>query len=143
VKTYEPDANPQPWWHAEHACTHLQLHVVLATAGRRSVFGAEEGVAVAGRWEQTQRNGRFALRKVSFVPDHVHIATWLHPAVAPTDTVLVLMNEAQRLMADRFSGELVRAGLGRLWQPSAYIGSYGDLATPQVQAYIRNWQAQE
>src|SRR5882724_12371088 len=39
VNTYQPDAEAQPWWHAEHACTHLQFHVVLATAGRRGVFG--------------------------------------------------------------------------------------------------------
>jgi REP element-mobilizing transposase RayT len=143
ANTYQPDAESQPWWHAEHACTHLQYHIVLATAGRRGVFGADEGAAIAGGWGEMQREQRMALRKVSFVPDHVHIALWLHPAVAPADAVLALMNQAQRLMAARFSGELVRAGLGRLWQPSAYLGSYGDLATPQVQAYIRRWQAME
>jgi REP element-mobilizing transposase RayT len=143
VNTYQPDAEAQPWWHADHACTHLQFHVVLATVGRRGVFGADEGAAIAGRWVEIQREQRMALRKVSFVPDHVHVALWLHPAVAPADTVLVLMNAAQRLMAAQFSGELVRVGLSRLWQPSAYLGSYGDLATPQVQAYIRRWQAMD
>ena len=67
----------------------------------------------------------------------------LHPAVGPANVVVTLMNEAQRLMAEEFSAELVRASLGRLWQASAYVGSYGDLATPQVQAYIRRWQAME
>ncbi len=36
------------------------------------------------------------------------------------------MNSAQEVI----SGELVRVGLERLWQPSGYIGSYGNLATP-------------
>jgi len=29
----------------------------------------------------------------------------------------------------------------RLWQPGAYIGSFGDLATPQIQKYVQNWEA--
>jgi REP element-mobilizing transposase RayT len=143
VKTYEPNEHSQAWWHAEHACTHLQFHVVLATAGRHGIFGADEGIAVAEHWAAIQREQRFALRKVSFVPDHVHLAVLLHPAVAPAALVAVLMNESQRLLADRFARELVRVGLGRVWQASAYVGSYGDLATPQVQAYIRRWQASE
>ncbi len=141
VKTYQPDVEARPWWHAEHACTHLQFHIVLATAGRRGVFGNDEGLAIADRWAELQRAQRFALRKVSFVPDHVHVALWLHPAMAPASAVLALMNESQQLMACRFADELIRARLGRLWQPSAYLGSYGDLATPQIQAYIRRWQA--
>jgi len=143
ITTFQPEAEPQPWWHAEHACTHLQFHIVLATAGRRGLYGAEEGAAVTERWQEIQRGQRFALRKVSFVPDHVHIALWLHPAVAPATVVLALMNESQRLLAERFAAELVRVGLGRVWQPSAYVGSYGDLATPQVQEYIRRWRSQE
>ena len=143
VQTYQPEGQWPPWWHAEHACTHLRFHLVLATSGRRGVFGPDEGVGVAARWLALQRGQRFALRKVSFVPDHVHVALSLHPAVAPAGLVVALMNEAQRLLAERFAGELVRAGLARLWQHSAYVGSYGDLATPQVQEYIRRWQAQE
>jgi putative transposase len=143
VKTYQPDAEPEPWWHADHAFTHLQFHIVLATTGRRGVFGANEGMVVADRWAEIQHELRFALCKVSFVPDHIHLALRLHPAVAPAEVVQALMNDGQRLLAERFAAELVRAGLGRVWQPSAYVGSYGDLATPQVQAYIRRWRAME
>jgi REP element-mobilizing transposase RayT len=143
LATYEPEQQSEPWWHADHAFTHLQFHVVLATANRRGLFGPDEGAAVAARWLDLQVENRFALRKVSFLPDHIHIAVLLHPAVAPAEVVLILMNEGQRLLADKYSGELVGRGLSRVWQPSAYIGSYGELATPQVQKYIRRWREQE
>ena len=35
-----------------------------------------------------------------------------------------------------------RAGLERLWEPSVYVGSFGDLATPKIQQYLRNWSAE-
>src|SRR5207302_9482701 len=141
VKSYRPEEDPEPWWHADHACTYLQFHLVLATAMRRGVFGSEEGAYVSDRWAELQRDHRFALRKVSFVPDHVHVAVLLHPAKAPAELALLLMNEGQRALAERFAEELVRARIGRVWQPSAYIGSFGDLATPQVRKYIERWQA--
>jgi hypothetical protein len=61
---------------------------------------------------------------------HVHIAFWLHPAVSPARLVVTLMNEGQRVLAERFPEELIRARVPRFWQPSAYVGSYGELATP-------------
>jgi REP element-mobilizing transposase RayT len=90
---------------------------------------------------ETER--QFALRKVSFVPDHVHVAVRAHPAVVPAQVVLELMNRAQHIMWERFPGAVIRARVERLWQPSAYVGSYGDLATPQIQQHIRNWRQRQ
>jgi REP element-mobilizing transposase RayT len=143
VRTQDPEVEAAPWWHAEHACTRLQFHLVFATWRRRGVFGPEEGAAVADCWEALQRERRFALRKVSFLPDHVHLAAHLHPGVAPAQLAATLMNAAQQLVFARSAPEVIRAGVERLWQPSAYVASIGDLATPQVQQYIRNWAAQE
>jgi REP element-mobilizing transposase RayT len=143
VQTYHPEREPHPWWHADHACTHLQFHIVLATAGRRGLFGAVEAAAVAAGWLELQREHQFALRKVSFVPDHVHLALLLHPAAAPAERVVTVMNAAQRVLAEQFPNELVRAKLPRVWQPSRYLGSLGELATPQVQKYLERWQSLE
>jgi REP element-mobilizing transposase RayT len=141
VQTFIPDPQAQPWWQAEHACTRLQMHLVFATWRRRGVFGAREGAAVTAAWQALQREHHFALRKVSFLPDHVHLAVEFHPAVAPAPLVAVLMNASQRLLFEQFAPEVIRAGLERLWQPSAYLGSFGELASPQIQQYIRSWAA--
>ena len=72
---------------------------------------------------------------MSFVPDHVHVALRTHPAVSPADIAIALMNSAQ----DEIRGALIPARVERLWQPSIYIGSYGDLASPQIRKYIEQW----
>jgi len=46
---------------------------VLATWHRRGVFGAKAGAAVTRVWRELEQRFRFALLKVSFVPDHVHV----------------------------------------------------------------------
>jgi REP element-mobilizing transposase RayT len=142
VESAEPTAALEARLRANHAWTVLRFHLVLATWQRRGVFGTAEARAVADGWRALQLRERFALLKVSFVPDHVHLAVRTHPSVAPAQLVAVLMNAGQKLLWERFPEAAIQARVERLWQPSAYVGSFGDLATPKIQHYLRNWSAQ-
>ena len=127
---------------AERAVTNLQLHIVLATWRRKGVFGGAEGSATAARWRQMQDELAMALEKVSFVPDHMHLAVRIHPSVSPAQMVIALMNAAQELLWSDFPDAVIRAGVPRLWQPSAYIGAFGDLESAKIAAYVRQWEEQ-
>jgi len=142
VRTYELSAADEERLRAKHAVTHLQHHVVLATWRRKGVFGDESGEAVARCWKHLLSQRPAALAKVSFVPDHVHVALRVHPAVSPAALILELMNSAQELMWDTFANPVIRAGVERLWQPSAYLGSFGDLESSRVSSYVRQWKRQ-
>jgi REP element-mobilizing transposase RayT len=128
---------------AKHAHAVLQFHIVLATWHRRGVFASEEARAVTAAWRGLQGPHRFALRKMSFVPHHVHIAVRLHPAECPAALVVALMTEAQKVIWDHFPEAAIQARVEHLWQPSAYVGSFGDLATPKVRKYLENWAAEQ
>ena len=121
----------------DHSVVLAQYHLVLATHWRRGVFGAAEGRAIAEAWRQLSL--RAALLKVSFLPDHVHLAVRAHPSVAPAELALELMNTAQQVIFTEFAGAALQAKVERLWQPSAYIGSYGDLTSPQLRKYLHNF----
>ncbi len=122
-----------------HSVVVAQFHLVLATRWRRGVFGSREGRAVADEWRKLQKSLRAALIKVSFLPDHAHLAIRAHPAVSPADLAVELMNSAQQVIFDRFADAVLQARVERLWQPSAYIGGYGDLTSPQIRKYIHNF----
>ena len=92
----------------QHAVTILQLHVVLSTWRRKGVFGPAEGEAIAARWRQMQDELAMAVEKVSFVPDHVHLAVRIHPSVSPATTVVALMNTAQERMWSDFPERSLR-----------------------------------
>jgi len=136
VERFEPELE---FVEPKHASVVSQFHIVLATAKRLGVFGSECARRVAKAWREFQAHWQVALLKVSFVPDHVHIAIRAHPSVAPSMLITNLMNTAQPLM----ERELVTAKLDRLWQPSAYLGSYGDLASAQIKQYLVNWKKRE
>jgi REP element-mobilizing transposase RayT len=140
VHSFPSDPTTKVRLQAQHAVTVLRYHLVLATWRRCGVFGCAEGRAIAERWRQLEAEERFALLKVSFLPDHVHVAVQAHPSLSPGVLVVRFMNAAQRLIWERFQASAIQAGIERLWQPSAYVGSFGDWATPQLQHYIRNWR---
>lgn len=124
-----------------HSVATLRFHFVLTTWRRRGVFGSRSAAAIANVWQSLEGEHRFALLKLSFVPDHVHVAIRVHPNVVPSQLAADLMNAAQSIVWRDFSGDAIQAGIERLWQPSSYIGSFGTLATPQVVSYVRRWRA--
>jgi REP element-mobilizing transposase RayT len=113
---------------------------ILATWRRRGVFGQASGEAVSDRWQQLQTNLRLRFEKVSFVPDHVHLAVTLHPAVDPASVVAALMNAGQEVRWRQVDRDVIQAGVERLWQPSAYVGSFGDLTSNAISAYVARWE---
>jgi len=139
VESYDLSEDDEARVSPNHAMVVAQFHLVLATKWRRSVFGSEEGCAVAAEWRRLLRMLRAALIKVSFLPDHVHLALRAHPSVSPASLVVELMNAAQQIVFEKFAQSVIQARVERLWQPSAYIDSYGDLASPQIRKYIHNW----
>jgi putative transposase len=139
VERYELSEEDEARISPNHSVVVAQFHLVLATRWRRGVFGSQEGRVVADEWRKLQPSMRAALVKVSFLPDHAHLAIRAHPSVSPADLVVELMNSAQQVIFERFAGAILQARVERLWQPSAYIGSYGDLTSPQIRKYIYNF----
>ena len=115
-----------------NAVVLARFHIVLSTFHRHGVIGFCEAKTIALEWQNRQVDLRIAILKVSFVPDHVHLALRAHPNISPAEIVVALMNIGQEIIED----DLARVGLDRLWEPSAYVGSYGDLASPQVRKYL-------
>jgi REP element-mobilizing transposase RayT len=141
VRSYELSAADEVAICPHHARAVLQYHLVLATFGRRGVFGDASAEAVACVWRAALGETRAALLTVSFLPDHVHVALRAHPGVSPAELAAGLMNSAQEVIWRQFPDDAIRAGVERLWQPSAYLGSYGELESPKIRQYIRNWEA--
>lgn len=138
VESYDLSEEDEANISLKHARAVTQFHLVLATSGRQGVFGLQEGRIVSAEWRKLQTRLKAAFIKVSFLPDHVHLALRTHPSVTPANLTVELMNAAQKVVFEHFPEAVVHSRLERLWQPSAYIGSYGNLASPQISKYIHN-----
>lgn len=140
VRNYAASQEGESVLQTDHAVSWLRFHVVLATWRRRGVFGQASAEVVAECWQDLQSECRVRIDKVSFLPDHVHLALTMHPAATPAGVITGLMNAAQETMWREFDRAVIQAGVERLWQPSAYVGSFGDLTSNAIGTYVRQWE---
>jgi REP element-mobilizing transposase RayT len=139
VEQYQTSANDESRISPHHAMVIAKFHLVFSTTWRRGLIGSAQGRRIAKSWLKIQPDLQIALIKVSFVPDHVHVALRSHPSVSPASIAAALMNAAQQVM----QVELIEAGVNRLWMNSAYVGSYGDLSSTQIRKFIESWNNSE
>lgn len=139
VQTWQLDESDRASLQTAHASTLLHWHLVLATWNRQGVFTRPAAQALVESWEQDDSLGRIRFQKVSFLPDHIHIAVWVHPTEVPAQLALRLMNSSQDLIARKYPYLLIEAKVPRMWKPSAYLGTYGDIRKSHVRNYLLNW----
>lgn len=142
VKSFVPSQGDEYRLQAAHSHCSLRLHCVFATWHRVGVFAHSLANAITESWLALAPRSGFVLHKVSFLPDHVHLAVHVHPSVQPAGLICLLMNEAQSVAEFVMRRMNVPPAVERLWQPTAYMGSFGNLASPQVAAYLRRWEAE-
>jgi REP element-mobilizing transposase RayT len=88
------------------------LHLVMVTAGRYRMGGAEFLPRLREAMLAAARAQGCACRAVALMPDHVHLALRGHPERSPREIGLALQNES------------ARAAMCRFWQDAFYVGTF-------------------
>ncbi|MDA0839720.1 MAG: IS200/IS605 family transposase [Planctomycetota bacterium] len=125
----------------KHAMAVVQFHIVLSARKRTNVFDKTVAEALVDFWFKSSAEENWFLRKVSVLPEHVHLAVRAHPSVSPAEIVVRLMNSSQEMLFRDFRDEVVARKLSQIWNPGAYIGSYGDITSQSVLKYIQDWES--
>jgi len=120
-----------------HASFDLTHHLVLATKFRRGIFASKTGEALVNYWIKVAARRGFAVAQATILPDHVHLLVRSTPKISVEQIALSLMNNGQYFMANHFPLALVEAKIDQLWQPSAYVGTCGELTTALLKAFLR------
>ena len=126
-----------PVLRAAHAVFDLTYHLVFATRYRRSLFDSTLGSELVGYTLTVAGKLGFALEEVSVLPDHVHLLVKLPPKMSIENCVLSLMNNSQHWLGRHHRTALIRAGVDRVWQPSAYAGRCAKVTTAIVKSFLQ------
>ncbi len=121
---------------AAHAFFELNHHLVFATWHRRGVFTSGIGKALSEYWRQVAARRGFAIDQISVVPDPMHLLVRIVPKMSIEECALLLLNNGQYFIGQKFPQVLIQAGLNQLWQPSAYAGTCGKVTTALIKAWL-------
>ena len=133
---------PVKLW-ATHAVFDLSHHLVLSTRWRRGIFSSGVGRALTDYWLRVAAKRRFAIDRVTTVPDHIHLIVRIVPSMSIEECALFLMNNGQYFMAKNYPQLLIQARIDQLWEGSAYAGTCGRYTTGLMQRWLtgRIWKA--
>lgn len=121
---------------AAHACFELNHHLVFATFRMQGVFTSTVGQTLSEYWLRVAARRDFAIDQISVVPDHVHLLVRIVPKMSIEECALLLLNNGQHFMGQKFPQVLVQVGINQLWQASAYAGTCGRLTTALIKAWL-------
>jgi putative transposase len=121
---------------AAHSAFDLNHHVVLSTRFRAPVFEATLGEELATYWLKVAAKYGFAIDRLTIVPDHVHLLVRTVPKLNLESCVLALMNNGEYFLCRNHPQTLPDERIDQLWQPSAYVGTCGEVSTALVKAWL-------
>ena len=121
-----------------HACFDLNHHLVLATHHRKGIFTSSLGKELSDYWLGVARKHRFAIDRVSVVPDHVHMLVRIMPSMSIEECALLLMNNGQYFIGKNYPQTLIASGVNQLWQASAYAGTCGEYTSGLIQKWLHS-----
>lgn len=119
-----------------HASFDLSHHLVFSTRQRKGVFTAATGEALTHYWLKVAMKREFAIDQISIVPDHLHLIVRIVPKMSIEEVALLLLNNGQYYISQRYPELLIENGMNQLWNASAYAGTCGQLTTALIMKWL-------
>ena len=84
------------------------------------------------------------VEEMEVMPEHVHLLVSFKPKYSVTDVVKNLKGSSARIFFDRHP-EIKNHSFwgGKLWSPSYYVGTLGNMSKETVRKYIQNQYAKD
>ena len=131
--------------HERNYIYNFHYHLIWVTKYRRACFINGDLVQemkdiLAGIAEGAD----IRIEEMEVMPDHVHLLVSFKPKCSVTDVIKNLKGSSARIFFDRHP-EIKKHSLwgGRLWSPSYYVGTLGNMSKETVQKYIQNQYAKD
>jgi len=112
-------------------------HIVWETQHHAPLFSPEvtDRLVEVLREEASKDGG--ALRRATFLPDHVHLSARTLAKTSPKALAERLMTAGWEWMTEHYEGSLKFENAWNVWELSAYVGTMGEVTTDHVRNSLR------
>lgn len=124
---------------------NIHYHLIWVTKYRRLCFVNE---ALVQEMKDILTNiaagADIVIEEMEVMPEHVHLLVSFKPKYSVTDVVKNLKGSSARIFFDRHP-EIKNHSFwgGKLWSPSYYVGTLGNMSKETVRKYIQNQYAKD
>ncbi|MCD6318353.1 IS200/IS605 family transposase [Candidatus Aerophobetes bacterium] len=127
----------QNHWISARTCVYnIWYHVVWSTKYRRKVLVNKVADTCKELFAGTARENDFTIKAMEIMPDHVHLFISAHPKYAPSAIVKKLKGISGKWLFERHPELRKIYRKNKLWNPSTYYGTSGDVSKETIRKYI-------
>ena len=119
---------------------NLHFHIIWVTKYRNPCFITDELVQEMKQILLTiAEQAEFEIEEIEVMPEHVHLLISFKPKFSITDVIKFLKGHSARIFFLNHP-EIKKNSFwgGKLWSPSYYVGSVGNMSKETVRQYILN-----
>jgi len=135
---YQNPAFRSPSFELAHCVCLLNYHIVLVTQQRIPVFDDSIAPRLFDYVLAIGGKHRFAVDRVSIVPDHMHLIIEGVPAISVEAYVQAILENTRYWMTKHYYGVLNETQAWDVWQPGYYAGTVGEYTTAQLKRFLSN-----
>lgn len=133
---HHDDVKNEAWKSTGNCVYETWYHVVWSTKYRRTVFLPPVDVATKDLLREICAKHGYEVKELQATPDPIHLFLSVPPAQVVATAVKVIKGASARRLFMRFPRLKKRLWGGRLWNPSYYVGTAGDVSSKTIQQYI-------
>ena len=121
---------------SDHAVYQNDLHFVFCVCGRKELIDAVIAVQLQEFWLEFLRRQGWVCSTMNVLRDHVHLTVSMPLNVSPQTAAFRMLNNAEQWFSKRWTSALRIAEVDSLFQCSYYVGTYGEVSTARIEAYL-------
>jgi putative transposase len=124
--------------HARTCVYNVNYHIVWSVKYRRHVLKQEVANRLKEILTDVADDKEFIIRTMEIMEDHMHIFVSAHPKISPSYIVKMSKGISGRLLLREYPKLRQKLWKGKLWNPSYYIETIGDISEATVKKYIED-----
>jgi putative transposase len=124
--------------HARTCVYNVNYHIVWSVKYRRNVLKGGVEKRFKEVLKKVADDKEFIIQTMEVMPDHVHLFVSAHPKISPSYIVKMSKGITGRLLLKEFPLLQEKLWDGKLWNPSYYLETVGNISEATVEKYIEN-----
>lgn len=115
-------------------------HIVWCTKYRRKIIKGNVVTALKDIFQQISDERNWPVVAAEVFVDHVHLFVSAPPQWAPAQVAKIFKGVSARRLLMKYPKLSTYKGRSKLWSPSYYIGTAGNVSAETIKRYIKECQ---
>lgn len=124
----------------QYSCYRIAYHIVWVTKYRKRILSGKIKRSLEDILDEICKQKGWKKLSCKVMPEHIYIFVSAPPQWKPSNIAKLLKGISSRWLLMRYPKLSTYKGRSKLWSPSYYIGTAGNITKDSIKRYIKDCQ---